>query len=335
MESNNMKFSIIVPVYNAEKYLNRCNINILSQTYQNWELIYVDDGSVDNSWKIIQTMSANDARIKGIHQENGGPGSARNFGIENSTGDYIVFVDVDDVIDHEYLQLLKPIAYDNDIVFIDVNQIDLQGKVLREEKMSVYSNLSKEMFFRQMMTGRIPWGGVRKSVRRQYIQKYNIRFSNLKVGEEALFSIKTLLYTDKIGFLSERCVYMYEQHDNSQSNVHLEDPWGGTFEVIKDFLSSNNIYKKYADTLNAFNVSSTIVSFDRIAQYCSGTERKRKIKERFNIYKQRMDPNYKIDYKSLPVKAYIFIPCLSCGITFPVVLASQIKKIIKSAGRDL
>ena len=91
--------SIIVPIYNAEKKLRRCVESILSQTFSDFELILVNDGSIDNSLKICEKYALNDKRIKIISQENKGIVSARKKGIENSTGEYIIFVDSDDWID--------------------------------------------------------------------------------------------------------------------------------------------------------------------------------------------------------------------------------------------
>ena len=94
-----MKISVIVPVYNAEKYLKKCLLSVINQTYKDWELILVDDGSTDKSPQIIDNIGKRDARIKVIHQKNAGPGVARNHGLEIAMGDYIVFLDSDDFIE--------------------------------------------------------------------------------------------------------------------------------------------------------------------------------------------------------------------------------------------
>lgn len=91
-----MKFSVIVPVYNVEKYLSKCLKSILNQTYGDFELILIDDGSTDNSSTICDQYESNDDRIKVIHKKNGGSSSARNEGIKYSSGDYIIFMDSDD-----------------------------------------------------------------------------------------------------------------------------------------------------------------------------------------------------------------------------------------------
>ena len=91
--------SIIVPIYNVEKYLSRCVDSILNQTFTDFELILVDDGSTDNSGKICDEYAEKDCRIKVIHKDNWGVSSARNVGLENSVGEYIMFCDSDDFVE--------------------------------------------------------------------------------------------------------------------------------------------------------------------------------------------------------------------------------------------
>ena len=100
------KISFIVPVYNVEPYLSRCVDSLLNQTYENIELILVDDCSPDNSKSIMESYSKKDSRIKIIHKTNGGVSSARNAGIEAATGKYICFVDIDDEAKPDYVKYL-------------------------------------------------------------------------------------------------------------------------------------------------------------------------------------------------------------------------------------
>ena len=99
-----VKYSIIVPIFNAEKYLDRCVGSILSQTYVNWELILVDDGSSDNSGKICDEYAMNDSRIMVFHQTNTGPGAARNVGLSHASGQYILYIDSYDWVESTFLE---------------------------------------------------------------------------------------------------------------------------------------------------------------------------------------------------------------------------------------
>ncbi len=98
--------SVIVPVYNVEKYLDKCLKSILLQDFSDFELILVDDGSTDNSGKICDDFALKDSRIKVVHKENAGPSVARNVGTSVSKGEYITFIDSDDYVDRDYLSIL-------------------------------------------------------------------------------------------------------------------------------------------------------------------------------------------------------------------------------------
>lgn len=321
-----MKYSIVVPVYNAERYLRRCIESIINQRYREWELLLINDGSIDNSQTIIDEYIDKDSRIKSIYQNNAGPGAARNKALDNICGEYVVFVDADDYIDTEYLSLLeKKTINQADIIFIDVIQVDSKGKLLRDESMSRYMELDKDTLLRSMMTGMIPWGGVRKVIKRNLLDTNGIRYSNLKVGEEAAFSFCSLYYAKSIAFLDDKPVYMYAVHNDSQSNIKMDDPWGGTFEVLKGLLQKMQIYEKYADSLNAFNVSSTVVSIDRITQSYKNKERKKRLKSRIQLYIERRDRNFSIDTSCIPLKAKIFIPFLNSKQAWPIVIASSLR----------
>ncbi len=100
------KISVIVPAYNVESYLADCLDSILNQTYPNIEVIVIDDGSPDRSGEIAENYKQKDRRIKVIHQENGGLSVARNSGLDNATGEFVCFIDSDDWIEPDYLELL-------------------------------------------------------------------------------------------------------------------------------------------------------------------------------------------------------------------------------------
>ncbi len=128
-----MKFSIIVPVYNVEKYIKDCLDSILNQSYDNFEVIVVNDGSPDNSQKIIDDYVKKDNRIKSFIKENGGLSDARNYGVERADGDYILFVDSDDTINNKLLEKLNDNAYDCiDIIRFQMINIDGSNKFCDE-----------------------------------------------------------------------------------------------------------------------------------------------------------------------------------------------------------
>lgn len=146
-----MKFSIVIPVYNVEKYLDKCLNSIVSQTYDNFEVIIVNDGSPDNSQDIIDKYVKKDSRFSSYKKENGGLSDARNYGIERCKGDYLLFVDSDDYIEEDLLKelsnSLKKKKYD--VIKFKLKLTDEKGKVLeREEGFST----SKEITLKEMLT---------------------------------------------------------------------------------------------------------------------------------------------------------------------------------------
>lgn len=124
--------TVIVPVYNVEKYLRRCLDSIIRQTYQNLEILCIDDGSIDNSGEICEQYAARDARIKVIHQENQGLSTARNKGLDAATGEYLAFVDSDDYIAADVLEQLYQGAVSSDAtcVICGYNCVDSNGSIL-------------------------------------------------------------------------------------------------------------------------------------------------------------------------------------------------------------
>lgn len=136
--------SIVIPIYNVEKYLSKCLDSLLSQTFENFEAILVDDGSTDDSYIICKKYENLDGRIKVYHKNNGGLSDARNFGIKHATCDYIVFVDSDDYVDSDYLMCLwkTHIDYNADLVVSGVIRETENGKVssiVGSEEIRLYS----------------------------------------------------------------------------------------------------------------------------------------------------------------------------------------------------
>lgn len=297
-----MKISVIVPVYNAANYIAKCIQSVQNQTFSSWELILIDDGSQDNSLDIIRRFAIEDDRIKVIHQENSGAGMARNNGIENAIGDYIVFLDSDDYISEKYLSLLS--SHNEDVVFIDVEAVDEGGNVVRREYLSQYKNMDKDDFMRAQMTGKINWGGVRKAVKRKIIDTNNIRYSDHKVGEEALFTYSSVFNSKTIGFI-EKPVYFYIQRADSLSHAKIDDPWGEVALALKAKTKENGSYIKYANTINAFLLTAAAVSSDRLAMNYSREVYNNKMNILYASLVANIDKDFPIDYRHMSMKAIV------------------------------
>lgn len=321
-----MKISVIVPVYNSEKFINRCIDSILAQTYSDWELILVDDGSTDSSLSILYKYKYQDSRIKVIHQENSGPGCARNIGISHASGDYIVFVDSDDQINKEYFYLLA--KQNEDIVYIDINQIDENFHLIKTEHMSSFQKLSKDEFLRQQMTGKINWGGVRKAVKRKLLLDNNIGFSDHKIGEEAIYSFLILLNAKTFSFLN-KTVYEYINRKDSQSALPMDNPWGEVFSALREKIIEINLYQVYADTLNACETTAALIALDKMALKYEYQTYKELAKKTFINWKNNIDIQYGTDFHSLSKKAIILYPFLKFGWYTPIYIISHIRNFFR------
>lgn len=201
--------SIIVPVYNAEKYLNRCIDSILSQTMTDFELLLIDDGSKDNSGRICDEYSEKNARVRVFHKPNGGVSSARNLGLDNAKGKWITFVDADDRCSCNYLEhLLSKVDDDTDLIISYAVICDSTG-----EKAEVYpeyrvnaTNFERLFVDSDMHWHTSPWA---KLYRASIIYENSLRFNEMMhIGEDADFLFSFMLITDKI-YVSSDTDYYY------------------------------------------------------------------------------------------------------------------------------
>lgn len=192
------KISIIVPLFNAEKYIDRCMSAIYAQTLTDYEIILVDDGSADASAEICRKYAKHDDRITFITKENGGAGSARNMGIEIASGDYLAFPDVDDWFEPEMYQELYLAAVDKnyDVVFSGVNyykqinnelvydRTDTGVKASFHNVQECRSNIM--LFFPTTTIFDVPWN---KLYKREIVIDHQIRFSDTRRCQDAMFNI--------------------------------------------------------------------------------------------------------------------------------------------------
>ena len=148
------------------------------------------------------------------------------------------------------------------------------------------------------------------------------------MGEEALYSFRILYAAERIDFIDEKPVYFYVNHAYSQSKIQMIDPWGQVVKNMKEYLEEAGLYREFADSFNAFNLTATVVSLDRIAQMYKGKERKKYAEDRILQFQSLNDTSKGIDYHNMSYKAKFFIPFLLKEIYLPVMICSRIKKVI-------
>ena len=191
--------------------------------------------------------------------------------------------------------------------------------------MSDYQSLSQDDFLRGQMTGKILWGGVRKAVRTELLLKNQIGFTEHKVGEEAIYSFLLMYYAKSFSFI-KGAVYEYVNRAGSQSDTRDDDPWGSVATALKERVMQMGLYEQYADTVNAFIATATIVSLDKMARKYTGVEYRRKAKERVRRYRSEVDRNFSVDTKHMDTKAELMYPFLKVGWATPIHAASCMKR---------
>lgn len=241
--------SVVVPVYNVEKYLDRCISSIVGQTYTNLEIILVDDGSPDNCPQMCDEWAKRDGRIKVIHKENEGLGRARNTGLEQASGEYICFYDSDDFIEPETIERAYTVAVQNDadIVCYGLNVVNAQNVTIKiqipDASQEVYCAEEVQNVFLPRLIGpdprtgrdyRIPMSAWSKMFSMRCIQKNNWRFvSERVIMSEDYYSVAKLCAdVEKVCILPMAC-YNYCQNDTSISRSYRKD----RFERVCHFYS--------------------------------------------------------------------------------------------------
>ena len=211
-----MLVSIIVPVYNAERYLHRCIDSILAQTFTDFELLLIDDGSKDNSGAICDEYAVKDSRIRVFHKENGGASAARNYGLDKAVGKYICFIDADDWVDKDYIERLLPADGEDMVIcsfMYDTMEVFLLGDYVRDKQ-----NIAKNFYaLIDHMAICAPWC---KIMRRDIIDQNNIRFDvNVSAGEDMLFVCDYFSAgLDKIRTISQPLYHYYVADSGSLSH---------------------------------------------------------------------------------------------------------------------
>lgn len=239
-----MKISVIIPIYNVEKYLARCLDSIVNQTHKDMEIILVNDGSKDNSLDICKYYQKKDPRIIVINKINEGVSVARNIGINVATGKYIAFVDADDWIKpHMYENMLNTIEkYKCNIAFC--NYIKDRKNIKTYKRLKVNKDvLGKLDIINELIANMVGWEDIfpkynyvmgciwRSIYNRDFLNKFNLRFTpGITIMEDLVFNIQSLIYCDKV-CINHGFYYHYMQNKTSSLHTYNEKMWLDQVEV--------------------------------------------------------------------------------------------------------
>lgn len=262
MKAENIKVSIIIPVYNVEKYLAECIESILKQTHKNLEIIFVNDGSTDRSKQILEDYKNKDNRIKVIHKKNEGVSIARNTGIDCATGEYICFSDADDYLMIDYVEYLLELIlkYNADISITKEMFTTFHQEQIRQDKIEEYS-AEKTAF--EILIYNMPIGVYCKMFRRDFIGK-EIRFiPNIFVGEGFNFNMAAFQRANKVAVGRKKIYYYRRNNPTSVTTKFSIEKWQNALYAIENIknnliINSNTIKKawEYANwhtVCDAFN----------------------------------------------------------------------------------
>lgn len=291
--------SIIVPVYNADQYIDKCIDSIRNQSYTNFELLLIDDGSVDNSASICKRYAEEDSRIKYIYKRNGGVSSARNLGIENATGKWVCFVDSDDYIDSDYLLNFGVTNDDHITLYAQGYKIICQEIIIKEpSKVGIFDKKDAYDILEQSDILNSP---VFKLYNKDIIDNNKLRFDKtVSYGEDHLFSMDYLKFSNKT-VIMDFCGYNYVRHNNSLTKRNLDI--GKLLYYMISF--GSKYYAIFPDDSKLYNKSYNIRQYSNL---------RRLIQESFvqkrtyiNLLSQRQELIRYLNTKGLNIKQTIFV----------------------------
>ncbi len=254
-----VKVSIIVPIYKVEKYLKRCLESLVSQTFQEIEIICVNDGSPDQSQKIVdEYVEKYPEIVKGYVKENGGVGDTRNYGLDCATGEYIAFVDSDDWVEPEMIEKMYRAAIEQkaDLVICDyvVDNIDGGSEMI----ISGIIKSSTDIFKRVLISPPAPWN---KLYKKDLFLKTDIRYPKGLWYEDLATTLRLIMNTNKIAHVKEAFVHYIQREGSIMAtlNEKVLDIYK-VLELIEDYYKSNGYYDQYKDEIEFLYVEHVILT---------------------------------------------------------------------------
>lgn len=260
------KVSVIVPIYNVEKYLEKCINSLLSQTLEDIQIILVNDGSKDNSGNIAKEYEKNNKdRVIYVEKANGGLSDARNYGLKYATGDFVAFLDSDDYIEKNAYEEMYNKAIEENADYVECDFIWEFPNKIRVDKQYPYKNKKEMLSFVRV----VAWN---KLIKRQLITDNNLEFPNGLRYEDVEFTYKLIPFINKFAYIDKPFIH-YVQREGSIANVQNERT-AEIFTVLDnviEFYKKNNIYEEYRDELE-YNYARYLL--------CSSLKRMCKIKDK-------------------------------------------------------
>lgn len=336
------KISVIVPVYNAEKHLSRCIDSILNQTYRDFELILINDGSKDKSIEILKKYEDIDERIKIIDNSNNGVSKTRNIGVRLAKGDYIQFIDSDDFIDKNMFEYAINIMEqeDADIVmtgfYLDIESkkgIDTKLQTFEKNISANSKDIARNLIKR--LNGTYINSPVNKLYKKSIIMDNNIFMNeDIDLGEDLIFNLDYMKYCKSVVF-SDKCYYHYcmKVEDNLTAKFREDklDIMKILYDKSKEFLINSNTEKDLLNELNSIFIKWMYYCFiDLNSNGCSYT-----FIQKYNYVKNNIKKYKYITNNSTSISFLLKILKVSLRFPILVIVLSKVIYFIKTNMRKL
>ena len=294
-----MKFSVVIPVFNVEAYLRDCLDSVLGQTYDDWQAICINDGSTDGSADILNEYAAHERRMKVITQPNGGLSAARNAGIKAAEGEYVLFLDSDDWLEENALEILSMNLEDEDMlcfsgrryfeserVYHDADQLKAQTYLSGMDYYNENALLSRDFAFVCV---------VLRIYKREFLSRHNLRFKEGIFHEDNLFTPLACYYAEKVKVINE-CLYDYRVRSNSITTTinvkRLRDLLGtantlAAFFVPKQGFDKTTVYRAITHHFQVVFADASDMDRKKLGQLCD-----------WRLYRKvsRTKPRHRLNY---------------------------------------
>lgn len=268
------KLSIIVPIYNAEETLDRCLYSVQTQTFGDFEVLLINDGSTDTSLEKCVSYSKKDNRFKVYSQQNKGVSSARNKGIDNASGKYVYFIDSDDYIAKNAIEKLYEAALSTgaDVTVCGYNYVQKDGRIIPESEKMLKPGVYKDKACKEIAVGILsntsrkiyiePYSGLRL-IKRDSLEKPRLRFmEDLTRSEDLLFSTELHFRINTLTSINDQKLYYYVDTEGSITNNYVDNYWLSIKNIVKIITHKLSSSKEIDKGLNIMLIYRSIIALN-------------------------------------------------------------------------
>lgn len=304
--------SVIVPIFNAEKYLEECIVSLLEQKYTDFELILINDGSTDNSAEICQDWVRQDTRIKYYEKQNSGVSETRNFGLDRANGEFICFVDADDCVSKNYLSDFMDLFEEGVLVCCDVQAFTENiGISDINDSIVIIENMYDSIFYpcQAFMCNRM--------YEKKIIEKNKLRFDkNIKMCEDLCFNLAYFEYCKKVKYFKKNNYYYRKIQSSASKNLNNKN-WFTIYKAMEILMNRYELFSEYGKRKVVYFVNSVLIESKYREKICKNSFKEKRVylikelnkkrekmffKDFIKIFLMKFMPKIFVKYKIMKVK---------------------------------